>query len=222
MRKPYLFGFVVVFVILLLGSGNLTPSVAQSAATLSPGCQEINNPFFDDHAYQTGVVGGKTFWAGERIVMRATNGPSATTITLTVHSQTVATSPFPGVVSYTFPANAPNESVLWSVDSGTADWTVDCFAAPPGCDAFVEMTPNAVVGRFTADAPIYWAPGEPVAPQVTIPAGKTAWVLGMDASGSYYQIVWACDKLWVPANTLGPNTGDPVWHGAPLPTDVVE
>ena len=219
MRKFYLLGFVAVLVV-LLGSTNLAPSVAQGAAALSPGCQALNDPFFDSHPYGSGVVAGYEFWAGEGIVMRATNDPSATTITLTVHSQTVSTSPFPGAVGYTFPENVASETVRWSVDAGLADWAVSCSA--PGCDAYVNMTPNAAVGRFTADAPTYWAPGELIDPPVTISAGKTAWVLGMDASGSYYQIIWACDKLWVPANAIAPNVGDPVWSGVPLPTDVVQ
>ena len=220
MRKFYLLGFVAVLVV-LLGSSSLIPPTAQSAAMLSPGCQALNAPSFDDR-YTVGGAAGYEFWAGEGIVMRATNSPDATTITLTVHNQTVATSPFPGSVGYTFPEDVTNETVAWEVSPSTveADWTIACSA--PGCDAYVNMTPNAAVGRFTADAPTYWAPGELIDPQVTIPAGKTAWVLGMDASGSYYQIVWACDTLWVPASTIGPNTSDPVWNGAPLPTDVVE
>ena len=218
MRKFHLLAFAAIFVV-LLGSTSFAPSVAQSAATLSPGCQKLNDPFWDGH-YGLGLMPGYDFWAGEGIIMRATNDPSATTITLNVHGQTVDTSPFPGAVSYVFPEDVVSESLDWIVDIGDADWTVSC--SPPGCDTFVSMTPNAVVGRFTADAPTYWAPGELVKPQVTIPAGKTAWVLGMDASGNYYQIVWACDKLWVPVSSMGPNVGDPVWDGAPLPTDVVE
>ena len=219
MRKFHLLTFAAILVA-LMGSTGLAPSAAQSAATLSPGCQTVNNfPRFNGH-YWGGGVHHARFWGGETIVAKAENNPRATTIVFTVDHQTVSTSPFPGVVSYTFPENVTNVFVHWCMDAGAADWTVSCFA--PGCDTYVSMTPNAAVGRFTADAPTYWAPGKLVDPQVTIPAGKTAWVLGMDAGGNYYQIVWACDKLWVPVSTIGPNTGDPVWNGTPLPTDVVE
>jgi len=54
-----------------------------------------------------------------------------------------------------------------------------------------------------------------------LPAGKTAWVLGQDASGQFYKIVWTCTMLWVPVSTMGPNF-DAVWNGAPLPTNVVQ
>ena len=223
MRKLHLLGFVAIIVV-LLGSSNLATSTVQSASALSPGCQALNDPFFDD-TYGSGIAIGWEFWAGEGILMRAENG-QATTIKLCLHSgcagqnaQLVGTSPFPGAVSYVFPDDVASETVAWEVNTGDADWTVSCFA--PGCDSFMYMTPNAAVGRFTADAPTYWAPGQPTAPQVTIPAGKTAWVLGMDASGAYYQIIWACDLLWVPVETMGPNY-DEVWNGTPLPTGVVE
>ena len=219
MRKSYLFGLVVVLVMLLLGSSSFIPSVAQSAATASPGCQNLNSPSFDAH-YGGGVVGGYDFWAGEIILMSVENGTNgATTAQLCVDSECTST-PLPGLLSYTFSENVTVGNLIWSLNAGFADWAVSCLA--PGCDTYVSLTPNAVVGRFTADAPTYWAPGKLVVPLTTISAGKTAWVLGMDASGGYYKIVWACDTLWVPANTVGPNVDDPVWQGAPLPTDVVE
>lgn len=100
--------------------------------------------------------------------------------------------------------------------------TYDLEVAVPGCDVLMRMPSNAVVGSFVADAPAYWAPGQLVEnPTLTIPAGKTAWVLGVDSTGEYYQIVWVCDYLWVPRGSMGPNY-DEVWNGAPLPTDVVD
>ena len=91
----------------------------------------------------------------------------------------------------------------------------------PGCDALLPIPETAVGGTFVADAPIYWTPGELTSPLVTIKAGNSARVLGLDASGEYYQIIWVCDFVWVPRATLGPNY-DAVWNGAPLPTDVIE
>ncbi len=91
----------------------------------------------------------------------------------------------------------------------------------PGCDALLPIPATAVGGTFVADAPVYWAPGELTNPLVTIAAGNSARVLGLDASGEYYQIIWGCNFLWVPKATLGPNY-DAVWHGAPLPTGVIE
>jgi hypothetical protein len=90
----------------------------------------------------------------------------------------------------------------------------------PGCD-LLPIPETAVVGSFTAAAEVSWAPGQLVAPATTITAGNTAWVLGMDASGQYYKIIWSCDHLWVPVNSMGPNFDD-VWQGRPLPTEVVK
>ncbi len=93
--------------------------------------------------------------------------------------------------------------------------------AVPGCDALLSIPVTAVGGTFVADAPVYWEPGELTSPLVTIPAGNSARVIGLDESGQYYKIIWACDFVWVPVGTLGPNY-DAVWNGAPLPTAVVE
>ncbi len=91
---------------------------------------------------------------------------------------------------------------------------------PVGCQALMRIPETAVGGAFVADAETYWKPGEQVVPEIVLPAGTTAWVLGMDETGEYYKIIWVCDYLWVPAETLGPNY-DGVWHGKPLPTDTV-
>ncbi|MCD4686198.1 MAG: hypothetical protein K8S97_09700 [Anaerolineae bacterium] len=90
-----------------------------------------------------------------------------------------------------------------------------------GCDVNIPIPAGSVVGTFTADAATYWSPGNLTDPIVTISAGNTAWVLGLDASGAYYKIVWVCDYLWVPVSSMGPNY-DAVWNGAPLPTGVVD
>jgi len=91
----------------------------------------------------------------------------------------------------------------------------------PGCDALLNIPSTAVGGTFVADAPVYWAPGKLTSPLVTIKAGNSARVIGLDSTGEYYQIIWVCDFVWVPRATLGPNY-DAVWNGAPLPTAVVD
>ena len=96
--------------------------------------------------------------------------------------------------------------------------TITC--PPVGCENLA-MTDTAVVGAFVADGPLYYAPGQPVEPAMSIPAGNTAWVLGVDSTGQYYKITWVCNYLWVPVGTMGPNY-DAVWQGKPLPVDVVE
>ena len=94
----------------------------------------------------------------------------------------------------------------------------------PACGAgpdMVPLPPQAVVGAVKTDTPTYWAPSADAKTDVTLSAGKTVWVLGVDASGRYYKIVLAGQYLWVPKAALGPNY-DAVWNGAPLPTTVVE
>jgi len=95
------------------------------------------------------------------------------------------------------------------------------FGGLAGCDVLLPIPATAVGGAFVADAPVYWKPGELTNPLVTIKAGNTARVIGQDASGQYYKIIWVCDFVWVPKATMGPNY-DAVWNGAPLPTNVVE
>ena len=55
---------------------------------------------------------------------------------------------------------------------------------------------------------------------MSITAGNTAIVIGLDASGAYWKIIWECGTLWVPVETMGPNY-DAVWNGAPLPAGTV-
>ena len=93
-------------------------------------------------------------------------------------------------------------------------------AAGPGCDQFVPLTADSVVGTFVLDTDVYWAPDE-LAVGHRITAGKSYWVVGMDATRQYYKVFVQCTPVWVPVNTVGPNY-DEVWLGRPLPTTVVD
>ncbi len=219
MRKMFvLVPIVLLASVLALGSFGTSTPVAHGADTLlSPGCRNLNSAMFDS-AYNNGAVFSGAYWAGELIIVRADNDATATSIHFAFGTDIRHTS-FPGGIAYVVPQNTTTATV-WGVDSGNPTWDISCQA--PGCDVLMSLTPDAVVGRFVRETPLYFAPGQKIDPVVTMPAGKTAWVLGKDASGAYYQIVWSCDKLWVPVNTIGPNVSDPVWQGAPLPTSVVE
>jgi hypothetical protein len=98
--------------------------------------------------------------------------------------------------------------------------TIENPCASPGCDQVIPMD-DAVMGLFRTDASAYSVPGQPVEPPVTIQAGKTLYVFGQDASQQYYQVLLACTFLWVPKNAVGPDP-EPLWHGTPLPTTIVE
>ncbi len=108
-----------------------------------------------------------------------------------------------------------------SIDNLSTSETAAEAEALPGCDVLLPIPATAVGGTFVADAPVYWAPGKLTNPLVTIAAGNSARVIGLDSTGEYYQIIWVCDYVWVPKATLGPNY-DAVWNGAPLPTAVME
>jgi len=105
--------------------------------------------------------------------------------------------------------------------TGVCEGLPTCNGQVPGCDMLIDIPSTAVGGAFVADALAYYEPGKLVEPETTITAGNTAWVLGVDATGAYYKIVWGCQYLWVPVSTMGPNN-DAVWNGTPLPTGVVE
>jgi hypothetical protein len=105
--------------------------------------------------------------------------------------------------------------------SDEVSWTCrgeeEAVEPEPGCDTMVYLPPWAVVGTFNQTIQAFWAPGKLTTnPPVMIEAGKTAWVLGVDETGGYYKFLWACQILWAPVSTLGPNYDD-VWQGRPLP-----
>jgi hypothetical protein len=116
---------------------------------------------------------------------------------------------------------AEQSQVLGTGTCSTLSHHVQQQTPVAGCEAEINIPATAVGGLFTADAPLYWAPGKLIEPTMTIPAGNTALVIGPDASASYDEILWGCNLVWVPANTLAPNP-DNVWHSTPLPTAVVQ
>jgi hypothetical protein len=104
-----------------------------------------------------------------------------------------------------------------------------CYVSPdddgddkvPGCDSFVDLPSTAVVGALTGDANVFWKPGNQADPTITLDAGKTYWVDGLDSTGQYRRILLTCSWWWVEASKVGPNYDD-VWHGTPLPTHTVK
>jgi hypothetical protein len=91
--------------------------------------------------------------------------------------------------------------------------------AVPGPD-MVALPSGSVVGSFVTTTPAYFAPSTNAVTTITIEAGKTLWVLGVDSSGDFYKVVMAGRYFWVPVDTMGPNF-DNVWQGRPLPTNVI-
>ncbi len=157
-------------------------------------------------------------------------------IDFVINGSTEASGLYPGTVVYVVPADRADVTYfrvsVYGTAGAAATFNVECAPAPdpdlepelvalPGCDALLPIPSTAVGGTFVADAPVYWSPGKPTNPLVTIKAGNSARVIGLDASGQYYKIIWVCGYVWVPKATLGPNY-DAVWNGAPLPVGVVD
>ncbi len=89
----------------------------------------------------------------------------------------------------------------------------------PGED-MVDISPEAVVGTFLVDTPVYYAPKADAVTTTVMEAGKTVWVYGVDSSKQYYRAMIAGHFFWVPVNTLGTNP-DEVWNNTPLPQVVI-
>jgi hypothetical protein len=217
------------------------PQVSLARAAPSPGCQEVNNSSHDGMYGMTGVS-ALDYYAGETLTIAAsqpTSNGTAATIYLFVGGALVDIGGFPGTLTYTFAADT-NTPLTWFPSGGDkVTWAASCTdpagsdsksssskkpdkksVVVPGCDVFLDIPDTAVVGAFVQTVVADWAPGEATAPAVTLEAGKTAWVLGVDESLAYYKIFWGCQTLWVPVGAMGPNPDD-VWHSKPLPAVVV-
>jgi len=226
-------GVSVVLVLALLVGGQTSPAAAVLDATIQSitvnGCfidvvftvQDAGNYFvnwWDDGHFRAGA-GGAVPANGTMTVRYVIGDPileGAAGIGIYVENGIglAATVTYDSNGSFAVPASVGDPCAA-------ANDTTAYVLGTPGCDQYMAITSTSVGGAFVADAPVYSTPGTLVSPAVTISAGNTAWVLGKDASGQYYKIVWACDYLWVPVGTLGPNP-DAVWNNAPLPTQVVQ
>lgn len=116
---------------------------------------------------------------------------------------------------------------LYVLDTNSGDtgqiaggWSIEVTTVESGT-CYPPLTANAVVGSMPNATQAYYEPGKE-AQGVVLNAG-TYYVLGVDESGGYYAIVLACDRLWVPAASMVPNTNpdDAAWYGHPLPMTVI-
>ena len=79
---------------------------------------------------------------------------------------------------------------------------------------------GSVVGAMPFGAQAYWAPGKLIQPNLLVNPGSY-WVIGQDASETYYNILIACAFVWVRKDTMGPYSDGKNWFNNPLPTRVV-
>jgi len=232
MKKQAL--LITVLVVAVVSFVGLVPNAGRvHAQGPSSGCQALNDSSYDGVYYSETLSSGD-FYKGEVIRVTvadleldfqdepvvAINGERMAY--LEVDASVVDSTLIPGQMTYTFPADASGVSVEWYVNyEGLYDWTVECVSVLPGCDVVIDIPSDAVVGAFVSDALAYWAPdfSKATFPPIIIEQGKTAWVLELDEGGQFYKILWVCDILYVPVETMGPNYDD-VWQGAPLPSSL--
>ncbi|MBX3066531.1 MAG: hypothetical protein KF726_26355 [Anaerolineae bacterium] len=85
-----------------------------------------------------------------------------------------------------------------------------------GCG--ISIPSGSVVGEAPLGAQVYYEPGNISAGVVLNPG--TYWVIGQDASETYYKVVLACQTVWVRKDTMQPSYQAPQ-NGTPLPTRIV-
>ncbi len=235
-----------VLILALLAASAVAVAAAPQPASAAPQqgpvvtCADLNDPIYDGVDYG-GYADNVTLEPGDTVVITAVPVAisnisdksfsnlyarlQAAEIRLYLGVTLVDSSgfPTPGLLTYTEMSGVSGTYLEWYTSNELyADWDVSCTSGVvAGCDVVIPLTADAVVGAFVADADAYWAPGKLTSPLVTITEGNTAWVLGVDATGQYYKIVWVCQYLWVQVGTMGPNF-DKVWNGTPLPTTVVK
>jgi hypothetical protein len=199
-----------------LSCNHYATQVSHPLPNVSPGDTDGRYGPFAEGIYTftvTATGGSVTF----RIVGDSTGsptlaGPFTTPATVSI---SIGEQPKPGMGYYIDSVNPGPQSEVVTV-------TVAVSCGTAGCDAQVNIPPQAVVGSFVTNAAAYWEPGQLITnPPVTIEAGKTYWVAGQDATGMYRKVLLGCQWVWVLHDTVGPNYDD-VWQGKPLPTDVVD
>jgi len=220
-----------------------SPAEAQSIVTYS--CADLNDPVYDT-VYGVSPLPRNAAWsfkAGDTLTLMTeivgdVPPPTDAAMRFFIEGGLMGQASVPGQITYTFPADTDfvvriDPPFGWAVYGSAAyevlevDWDVTCSSAgaatdpsAPGCDVTMRLTPDAAVGVFGVDTDVFWGPDVDATTDITMPAGKTAWVLGMDDTGAFYQFIWGCTYLWAPVNTLGPNF-DNTWNGTPLPATVV-
>lgn len=94
----------------------------------------------------------------------------------------------------------------------------ECQAAYLAAQCAAGVIPEgAVVGALPESQLAYYAPGLATGnPRVFLNPG-TYWIVDVAVEEGFYQILLACNLLWVPIDSMRPNY-DEVWQGRPLPT----
>ena len=233
---------ILLVITLAVSACVVTAPAPVAAQDIADGCTVLNDPFWDGYSSQMAHLAAVYFLAGDVITIDAQppdEPPPTTTFSFILGSQTLGSQLYPGTLVIPFATartgpgfefvTTPETFMTFDVScvpaSGPRTPPTSPVAAPaasvPGCDLSMQLTNDAAVGTFVADTTVLWGPDANAMTTLTMPAGKTAWVLGVDDSGQFYKFAWSCSYLWAPVSMLGPNF-DAVWDGTPLPISVVE
>lgn len=114
----------------------------------------------------------------------------------------------------------PQGTVLatWQLIVDSCDTGNILYNGLPRLGCSLDVPAGSVVGEAPLGAQVYYAPGQ-ISPGLILNPG-TYIVIGQDESETYYQIVLACQTLWVRKDTMQPSY-QPPQNGAPLPTGIV-
>ena len=115
--------------ILLLSACSQVPA----PDSLSAGCTNLNDPFYDD-AYRSGNVYFSPFRAGENLTVALTNPDTAASLTLIVTDTSgevrrdlvTGSTPSGKPLTYTFTQDLEQAEVYWTADAGVPNWKVVC------------------------------------------------------------------------------------------------
>lgn len=127
------FPFLLLLVSLLAGCSQA--SLEATEYETSKGCQNINDPFYDD-AYLSGNVYFSPFRGGESVTVSLEEVDKATEIYLIVTDTSREVSrdlifwsaASDETLTYTFEQTYAQTEVYWSADGGVPSWTVGCAA----------------------------------------------------------------------------------------------
>ncbi len=129
--------------------------------------------------------------------------------------------------SFSFPVSAGESFVLVFMNTGSLSgctysysFTYDgAGSAAAGPECTLPVPEGSVVGDVPFNAQVYYAPGS-ASPGVLLNPG-TYIVIGQDASETYYQLVLACQYVWVLKSNVQPSFLPPQ-NGAALPIRIVD
>ena len=131
-----------------------------------------------------------------------------------------------GTFSFTVPAGGSFVLVFMNANSLAGcqysySFTYDGAgaAAAGGPECTLPVPEGSVVGDVPFNAQVYYEPGS-ASPGVLLNPG-TYIVIGQDVSETYYQIVLACQYVWVLKSNVQPSY-QPPQNGAALPTQIVD